>query len=73
MTVDELPVVTPKLNFQTQDNDFTAPLAEVIKTNMVHKMYENRYTNPPIEPFGGDKPHGNLPPCVSVYIWRRTA
>ena len=73
MTVEELPVVTPKLNFQTQSDDTTtAPVREVIKTNMVHQLYPNRYANPPIEPFGGDKPHNNLQTSKAVYIWLRT-
>ena len=73
LTVDELPVVTPKLNFQTQNDDFTTPLTEVIKTNIVHKLYDNRYANPPISPFGGDKPHNTLPPSKAVYVWLRIA
>lgn len=73
LTVDELPTVTPKLNFQTQSDNFTAPLSEVIKTNMLHKMYDNRYANPPISPFGGDKPHNNLQTSRAAYVWLRTA
>lgn len=74
MTVDELAKVYPKLSFQTQNDDNTTPpVQEVIQTHSVHNRYGNRYLNPPIEPFGGDKPHNNLQPSRVCYIWIRTA
>ena len=74
LTVDELAKVYPKLSFQTQNDDSTTPpVQEVIQTHGIHNMYGNRYLNPPIEPFGGDKPHNNLQPSRACYIWCRTA
>ena len=74
LTVDELAKVYPKLSFQTQNDDNTTPpVQEVIQTHGIQNMYGNRYLNPPIEPFGGDKPHNNLQPSRVCYIWIRTA
>lgn len=74
LTVDELAKVYPKLSFQTQNDDNTTPpVQEVIQTHGIQNKYGNRYLNPPIEPFGGDKPHNNLQPSRVCYIWIRTA
>jgi hypothetical protein len=74
LTVDELAKVYPKLSFQTQNDDKTTPpVQEVIQTHGINNRYGNRYLNPPIAPFGGDKPHNNLQPSRACYIWSRTA
>lgn len=75
ITVDELPEVKPKLNFQTQQDVSSNEHEnkETIITKSVQQRYGNRYQNPPMSSFGGDKAHNNVPPSKAVYMWTRTA
>lgn len=63
--VDELAVVKPKLSYQmaqTRDDN----VQEILKSQSSANAYGNRHNNPPIEPFGGNQPHNNMPPYYTL-------
>ena len=75
-TVDELPIVRPKLSYQItsgDDHKDSSPAQEIFKSQIAYNVSGNRYANPPIGSFGGDKPHNNLQTSRAAYIWLRTA
>lgn len=73
-TVDELAKVYPKMLFQSQDYDTTTPpVHELFITKSVNDKYGHRFQNPPLLPFGNDKPHNTMQPSKAVYAWIRTA
>lgn len=70
LTIAEMPKQKPSLYY-----DYGAVHHDEAKHAFQNGAYEatNRYNTMPnaVEPYGGDKPHNNMPPYVTRIYWER--
>lgn len=73
LTEAELPSIAPKLCVGTNNNEWLGYINTnaLVGDNLATIGYKNGTAL--TVPFGGNKPHNNMPPYLSVYIWKRTA
>ena len=70
LTIDEMPIHTPKWNGYSAGSLYTGS-----GTSVTHALFGNDTWNGSkangIQPVGGDQPHNNLQPYITCYIWKR--
>lgn len=71
LTIDEMPIHTPKWNGYSAGSLYTGS-----GTSVTHALFGNDTWNGSkangIQPVGGDQPHNNLQPYITCYMWKRT-
>lgn len=79
LTTAEMPVHRHSLRIQntvggSMGNSSDAGITAGTK-NSINTDTDSHYTNQPraISDSGGGQPHNNMPPYISVYMWKRTA
>jgi hypothetical protein len=70
LTIDEMPIHTPKWNGYSAGSLYTGS-----GTSVTHALFGNDTWNGSkangIQPVGGDQPHNNLQPYITCYMWKR--
>lgn len=73
LTEAELPSIAPKLCVGTNNNEWLGYInTNASKSDSLPTIGYRDGTALTV-PFGGSRPHNNMPPYLSVYIWKRTA
>ena len=73
LTESELPSIAPKLCVGTNSNEWLGYInTNASESNNLATIGYKDGTALTV-PFGGSQPHNNMPPYLSVYIWKRTA
>lgn len=67
LTVDEMPSHSHKLNIDSSTG------SGVKHNTVTHAFSITSQLNLETENVGGDNPHNNMPPYLSVYMWQRIA
>lgn len=74
LTVEEMPSHAHKLCSDINpDGSNKVMNPESNGTSNQDRVYNNTYSWPNTYNTGGDKPHNNMPPYLTVYMWKRTA
>ena len=70
LTVQEMPSHYHDMgHIYRYDNTSTSSQSQMTNTGDVYTTYTQQWTSE----VGGNQPHNNMPPYLSVYTWRRTA
>lgn len=69
LTVDEMPQHIHHIGWRYIFSEDGTGLPQLVNNGSVFVRYEDTQT----DSTGGNQPHNNLPPYLSVYIWRRIA
>lgn len=73
LTEAELPSIAPKLCVGTNTNEWLGYINTNASASNGLATIGYKSGNALTVPFGGNQSHNNMPPYLSVYIWKRTA